>query len=101
MSLTRSVVLSVLFSTDSIRELLDSDSENKKLSDAFLSEACCRQAGESMQDILPDITSYPWPLPIVNEQGKYLGVISKNQFLKTLHREQVDVEESVTTEPSN
>ncbi len=88
-------------STDSIRELLDSDSENKKLSDAFLSEACCRQAGESMQDILPDITSYPWPLPIVNEQGKYLGVISKNQFLKTLHREQVDVEESVTTEPSN
>jgi glycine betaine/proline transport system ATP-binding protein len=77
-------------STDSIRDLLDSDSPTKMLKDAFLADVNSRLDGESMQDILPDVANSPWPLPIVNESGKYLGVVSKNRFLKTLHRNNVE-----------
>jgi glycine betaine/proline transport system ATP-binding protein len=83
-------------STDSIRELLDSDSPTKNLRDAFLDEANSRLKGESMQDILPDIANCAWPLPIVDESGKYLGVVSKNRFLKTLHRNNVESESTAT-----
>jgi glycine betaine/proline transport system ATP-binding protein len=41
-----------------------------------------------MQDILPEVAAHPSPLPIIDENGKYLGAISKNLFLKTLHRNQ-------------
>jgi glycine betaine/proline transport system ATP-binding protein len=85
-------------SADSIREQLDSDSPTKTLKDAYLEGANSRLDGESMQDILPDITDCAWPLPIVNEQGKYLGVVSKNRFLKTLHRNQVEPDDIAETE---
>lgn len=81
-----------IVSADSIRDLLDSDSPTKHLREAFLDEANSRLDGESMQDILPDIASCAWPIPIVNESGKYLGVVSKNRFLKTLHRNNVEPE---------
>lgn len=55
-----------------------------------------------MQDILPDVAAHPSPLPIVDEDGKYLGAISKNLFLKTLHRNQSEelIPEDLETEGS-
>jgi glycine betaine/proline transport system ATP-binding protein len=32
--------------------------------------------------------STTWPVPVVNEAGRYLGVVSKNLFLRTLQRGQ-------------
>ncbi len=47
-------------------------------------------AADSMQDILPHVAGYSWPLPILDDNGCYLGAISKNLFLRTLHRSQAE-----------
>lgn len=77
-----------IVSADSLKELIDSG--GKDLSPAFLAEAGSVQAGDSMQQILPELTSRPWPVPVLSAEGKYLGVISKNQFLRTLQRNHVE-----------
>ena len=46
-----------------------------------------------MQDILPDVASRSWPIPVVDDQNVYKGVVSKNRFLKTLHRTEEGMEE--------
>jgi len=43
-----------------------------------------------MQSILEEVASRSWPVPVVDEAGVYKGVISKNIFLKTLYRAEVD-----------
>jgi glycine betaine/proline transport system ATP-binding protein len=81
-------------STDSLREVIDAD---KLISDAYLDNVTTANAADSMQDILPDVASHSWPLPILDDDGEYLGAISKNLFLRTLHRNQDEMEE---TEPA-
>jgi len=74
-------------STDSLRELIDTYSSGKRdIEDAFLQEAVAVRSSECLQDILPYVASHAWPVPVVNDDGKYLGVVSKNRFLKTLYR---------------
>lgn len=74
-------------STDSLKAHIDNGG-GKELAPAFLAEARSARAADSMQDILPEVTARPWPVPVVGEGGRYLGVISKNQFLRTLQRGQ-------------
>lgn len=74
-------------STDSLRDLLATETNGKrKIENAFLDDAISVKDSEYLQDILPYVASHPWPVPVVNEEGKYLGVVSKNRFLKTLYR---------------
>ena len=75
-----------IVSTDSLRELLDQEEEPHLISNAYLVDVIAASAGDSMQDILPDVASHPWALPILDDEGKYLGAVSKNLFLRTLHR---------------
>ena len=82
-----------VISTDSVRELIDKKGDTLDITKAFLDGVTARSSDDSMQDILPDITETRCPIPIVNDAGKYIGVISKNIFLETLHRsEGVDEE---------
>ncbi|PKN12938.1 MAG: proline/glycine betaine ABC transporter ATP-binding protein ProV [Deltaproteobacteria bacterium HGW-Deltaproteobacteria-4] len=74
-----------LVSTDSLKEFIDSNG-GQDLIPTFLPEARAVLSSESMQDILPEVTARPWPIPVLDEEGRYLGVISKNQFLRTLQR---------------
>ena len=46
-----------------------------------------------MQDILPLVATATWPIPVVNDDDKYLGVVSKNRFLRTLHKTEVTLAE--------
>ena len=78
-------------STDSLKALIKKDSATKDISGAFLEEAVTKNGNDSMQDILPEVTTHPWPLPIIDDNGRYLGSISKNLFLETLHREEFDL----------
>lgn len=71
-------------SVEGLQELVDK--ENKDISQAFLENAVAVNASDSLQDILPVVAANPWPVPVLNEDGEYMGVISKNTFLKTLHR---------------
>jgi len=75
-----------IVSTDSLRELIDRTDSEHLLKNAYIDEAGTANATDSMQEILPKVAGHPWPLPILDDDGRYLGAISKNLFLKTLHR---------------
>ncbi|PLX79353.1 MAG: proline/glycine betaine ABC transporter ATP-binding protein ProV [Desulfuromonas sp.] len=88
-----------IVSTEALRELLDRPGDEHLIKDAYLDDAVTANAADSMQDILPEVTRHPWPLPILDDQGNYLGAISKNLFLRTLHRSQPD--ESTDAPPAD
>jgi len=75
-------------STTSLRDLLETPppEEKKKIEDAFIKEALVVKDTEYLQDILPQVASHPWPIPVVDENSVFKGVVSKNRFLKTLYR---------------
>jgi glycine betaine/proline transport system ATP-binding protein len=73
-------------STDTLRELLSAGDGKGKLEKAFLSNATAVLDTDSLQDILPLVASHAWPVPVVNEDNAYRGVVSKNRFLRTLYR---------------
>jgi len=77
-------------STETLKELIDRNAESKDVSQAFITEAQPGHTGDSMQDILPLVAERPWPVPIIDNDGVYRGVISKNIFLRTLQRNQPD-----------
>lgn len=73
-------------SADSLRDAIDKGNGNSKIEHAFLGEAKAVQETDSLQDILPLVASHTWPIPVVNSENVYRGVVSKNRFLRTLHR---------------
>jgi glycine betaine/proline transport system ATP-binding protein len=81
-----------IVSTESLRELIDRSPGEHLIRDAFIKDAETCQASDSMQDILPNVAGHPWALPILDDDGNYVGAISKNLFLRTLHRSQADAE---------
>ncbi|MFN2257923.1 MAG: glycine betaine/L-proline ABC transporter ATP-binding protein ProV [Desulfuromonadaceae bacterium] len=68
-------------SHDTLKQNVDSD---KELRDLVEPEAKPVNASMTMQEVLPQITSNAWPVPVVDDDGIYLGVISRNLFLRTL-----------------
>ncbi len=86
-------------STDSLRELLDQDKQPHLIPNAYLEDVMTANVADSMQDILPEVASHPWPLPILDDEREYRGCVSKNLFLRTLHRNNDD--EQSTTERQN
>lgn len=79
-------------SSDSLREAIESKASDQPVKQAFIEGARAVQLDESMQAILPEVASNSWPVPVVDENNVYKGVISKNRFLKTLHRTEEDAE---------
>jgi glycine betaine/proline transport system ATP-binding protein len=49
---------------------------------------------QSMQDILEVITKYNIPVPVVDDEMKFKGVISKTSFLKSLQKNVDETENS-------
>jgi glycine betaine/proline transport system ATP-binding protein len=79
-------------SSDSVREALESGKPDNPVSQAFIEDASAVNLGDSMQDILPQVASSAWPIPVVDDQNVYKGVVSKNRFLRTLHRTEEQLE---------
>jgi len=77
-----------IVSTETLRELIEKPDIEQLLKNAYIKEVATARATDSMQDILPALANFPWPLPIVDEHGNYIGAVSKNLFLRTLHRNQ-------------
>jgi len=75
-----------LVSTDSLHRLLENGGGKSSIEKAFLTDGKPVLETECLQDILPLVASHPWPVPVVNEENKYRGVVSKNRFLRTLYR---------------
>jgi len=79
-----------IVSTETLRDLLDDATGDVLIKDAYIQDAVTANAADSMQDILPHVAGHAWPLPILDNNGCYLGAISKNLFLRTLHRSQTE-----------
>lgn len=73
-------------SADSLKDLIDLPEPQRDITQGFIEQATAVQATDSMQEILPEITARAWPVPVINGDT-YLGVISKNMFLRTLQRD--------------
>jgi glycine betaine/proline transport system ATP-binding protein len=86
-----------IVSADSLRELIEQTGSGQLIQNAFIAGAVTAQATDSMQDILPEVARHAWPIPILDANGEYLGAVSKNLFLRTLHRSQSLDESSFET----
>ena len=79
-----------IVSSEGIKEALEAGAKDSPLSQAFIKDAHSVKMDDSMQDILPEVASWSFPVPVVNENNVYKGVVSKNRFLRTLHRTEQD-----------
>ena len=79
-----------IVSTDSLRSAIELGAT--KIDEAFIKEAKAAKVEDSMQDFLPEVASHAWPVPVVDENNIYKGVVSKNLFLRTLHRADSDMQ---------
>jgi glycine betaine/proline transport system ATP-binding protein len=70
-----------VISHETLKQNVDS---NKDLRELVEADAEPVNASMTMQEVLPQVTSNPWPVPVVDDDGVYLGVISRNLFLRTL-----------------
>ena len=75
-----------IVSSDSLIDLIEGPQDSKVIKYAFLDNPFIAKESDSMQDILHAVASNPWPIPVVNEENVYVGVVSKNRFLRTLHK---------------
>jgi len=69
-------------SADSLQAAMDRDEHT--LDAALLGNVEPVPAETPLQEILAVVRRYEFPVPVVDEDNGYLGVISKNAFLKTL-----------------
>ena len=81
-------------SSESLRNAIESSPKGSAIDLAYLPEGVAVRADASMQDILPEVASKAWPVPVVDENNVYKGVVSKNRFLRTLHRTEEQMEEN-------
>jgi len=75
-----------IVSADSLREAMESGAPDSPIDQVFLKGVSPANMNDSMQAILPAVASSSWPVPVVDDQNVYKGVVSKNRFLRTLHR---------------
>jgi glycine betaine/proline transport system ATP-binding protein len=57
-----------------------------KLGSAFLSDVKPVQANEGLSDVLHKVAHSAHPVPVVDENGRYVGSVSKTALLQTLDR---------------
>jgi len=76
-------------SIESLRQVIEQNNAGPEaLKQAFLPDVETVSMETHLQEVLPVITNLGCPVPVVDEDGKYRGAISKNRFLKTLRREE-------------
>jgi glycine betaine/proline transport system ATP-binding protein len=81
-----------IVSSDTLREAMEKGTSDHPIDQAFIQGGQAVNLNDSMQDILPIVASNYWPVPVVDDQNVYQGVVSKNRFLKTLHRTEETME---------
>jgi len=69
-------------SSDTLEEAIDRDERN--LDGALLGNIDPVHSETPLQEILTEVRKYECPVPVINGEGQYLGVISTRTFLRTL-----------------
>ena len=75
-----------ILSAENLREAIDKNRTDQSIETCFIKDARVVNADDCMQEILSEVASRTWPIPVVDDNNRYLGVVSKNRFLKTLHK---------------
>ncbi|WP_341363928.1 glycine betaine/L-proline ABC transporter ATP-binding protein ProV [Thalassospira sp. SN3W] len=74
-----------IISVDSVDQAIKSGAD--KLSAAFLPDIAAVSHDTQLSDLIGTVAHTPCGVPVVNENGKYLGVINRANLLATLDRE--------------
>ncbi|MCF8110460.1 MAG: glycine betaine/L-proline ABC transporter ATP-binding protein ProV [Desulfobacteraceae bacterium] len=75
-------------SLESINAVLEDEAVNSQdITPAFLDNIDPVNKEATLQELLPKLTSYECPVPVIDENNKFIGTISRHLFLKTLSRE--------------
>jgi len=75
-----------MITAEKIRDCLEAGASDNPIDQCFIDDIPTARMDDSMQEILPEVASSAWPVPVLDEDGIYKGVVSKNRFLRTLHR---------------
>ncbi len=82
-----------LVSVETLQGAIDKNVSGEPIDICFIKEAKQVNENDCMQDILPEVASRSWPIPVVDDNNIYKGVVSKNRFLRTLHKTDQDRQE--------
>lgn len=74
-------------SSQSLRQALHGHQGPLGLRHAFLSDAPAIEAATPVADLYGPLSSAPCPLPVVDEAGRYLGVVSRTGLMRFLDRD--------------
>ncbi|RMX08630.1 proline/glycine betaine ABC transporter ATP-binding protein ProV [Corticibacter populi] len=76
-----------IVSTDSLRNARNGTTELQPLSDAFLPEPIVVRGDELVADVVGRAAEPRYPLPVIDETGRFLGVVSRTRLLRFLDRD--------------
>jgi len=79
-----------VISADRLKEEMDREGDTNLL-DAILEKIEPVNINEPMQNILELITKTNIPIPVVDDENRFKGVISRNSFLKSLYSSKVEM----------
>jgi glycine betaine/proline transport system ATP-binding protein len=80
-------------SIDSLREAIEN--EAKDIASLYIPEIEPVQADTPLQEVLTVVRKYPCPVPVVDKDNVYAGVVSKNRFLRTIEHGLAQSEEAI------
>ena len=83
---TRKRYLGVV-SSQSLRDALKGQAGMRGLQHAFIPNAVPLASSTPVADLFGPVAAVPFPLPVVDEDGKFLGVVSRTTMLKFLDRD--------------
>jgi len=79
-----------IVSIDSLQKAVESGRSKDPLDTCYLPEVNPANVNDNMQDILPEVASKAFPVPVIDDDTVFKGVVSKNRFLKTLHKSDIN-----------
>ena len=90
----RARVLQGVVTVDSIAQQLESSKggNDGDIESAFIDDPPIA-ASTPLTDIMTRVAESPWPVPVVDEDGRYVGAISRATLLLTLDRQDPEVSE--------
>ena len=75
-----------MVSVESLRAALNGHEGPLGLQHAFLPEVRALEAAEPVNGLFGQVAQSPWPLPVVDAGGQYVGAISKTTLLRFMDR---------------
>nr|WP_319493430.1 glycine betaine/L-proline ABC transporter ATP-binding protein ProV [uncultured Desulfobacter sp.] len=79
-----------IVSIDSLQEAVENGQSKESIEICYLPKVIPANINDNMQDILPEVASKSFPIPVLDDNNVFKGVVSKNRFLRTLHKSDVN-----------